>query len=167
VDAVDVIWAPQLANHFVDLSEAAADVVDDHFPAIIESQTVDGRLVAIPMFTDAPALYYRKDLLDKHGAVPPTTWVEMTETAQTIMDAERAEGNEDIFGFVWQGAAYEGLTCNALEWVASNGGGTFIDAEGEITASNPEAAAALDLVATWVGTIAPPGVIAYREEDSR
>ena len=70
----DVIWAPQLADSFVDLTEAAKDVVGDHFPSIIESQTVNGKLVALPIFTDAPALYYRKDLLDKYGAKVPTTW---------------------------------------------------------------------------------------------
>ena len=53
----DVIWAPQLANQFVDLTDAAKDVVKDHFPAIVESQTVNGKLVALPLFTDAPALY--------------------------------------------------------------------------------------------------------------
>ena len=164
---VDVIWAPQLANHFVDLTEHAADVVGDHFPAIIESQTVDGRLVALPMFTDAPALYYRTDLLDKHGFEPPSTYVELTETAQAIMDAERAEGNDGIFGFVWQGAAYEGLTCNALEWVASNGGGQVVEPDGEISINNENAAEMLDLAATWVGTISPPGVLGYREEEAR
>lgn len=55
----DVIWAPQLADQFLDLSEAAKDVVGDHFPSIIESQTVDGKLVAMPAFTDAPALFYQ------------------------------------------------------------------------------------------------------------
>ena len=64
----DVIWAPQLSDSFVDLTEAATDVIPDHFPSIIESQTVDGKLVAMPFFTDAPALYYRKDLLEKYGA---------------------------------------------------------------------------------------------------
>ena len=58
----DVIWAPQLADHFIDLRSAAGDLVNEHFPSIIESQTVDERLVALPIFTDAPALYYRTDL---------------------------------------------------------------------------------------------------------
>jgi trehalose/maltose transport system substrate-binding protein len=164
---VDVIWAPQLHNHFVDLTDHVADVVDDHFPAIIESQTVDGRIVALPMFTDAPALYYRTDLLEKHGFEPPATWVELTETAQAVMDAERADGNGGIFGFVWQGAAYEGLTCNALEWVASNGGGQVVEPDGEISINNGNAAEMLDLAATWVGTISPPGVLGYREEEAR
>jgi trehalose/maltose transport system substrate-binding protein len=164
---VDVIWAPQLSNHFVDLSEHVADVVDDHFPAIIQSQTVNDRLVALPMFTDAPALYYRTDLLEKHGFEPPATWVELTETAKAIQDAERAEGNSRIWGFVWQGAAYEGLTVNALEWVASNGGGQVVEPDGEISINNENAAEMLDLAATWPGNISPPGVLGYREEEAR
>ena len=112
----DVIWAPQLADHFVDMTEVAADLVPQHFESVIQSQTVNGQLVALPLFTDAPALYYRTDLLEKHGAAVPTTWEELTATAQAVQDAERAEGNSEIWGFVFQGNAYEGLTCNALEW---------------------------------------------------
>jgi len=163
----DVIWAPQLADHFVDLADAAGDLVDRHFPSIIESQTVDGNLVALPIYTDAPALYYRTDLLEKHGATVPTTWEELTVTAQMIQDAERAEGQSDLWGFVWQGNSYEGLTCNALEWVKSSGGGQIIEADGTISINNPNAVAALDLVAQWPGTISPEGVLAYQEEEAR
>ncbi len=163
----DVIWAPQLADHFVDLTEAAADLIPQHFPSIIESQTVNGKLVALPIFTDAPALYYRTDLLEKHGASVPTTWEELTATAQMIQDAERAEGNAEIWGFVWQGNAYEGLTCNALEWIKSFGGGQIVEPDGSISVNNEQAAAALTLAASWVGTISPDGVLAYQEEEAR
>lgn len=144
----DVIWAPQLATHFVDLSEAAADLIPTHFPSIIESQTVNGALVALPIFTDAPALYYRADLLEKHGASVPSTWEELTATAQMIQDAERAEGNSAIWGFVWQGNAYEGLTCNALEWVKSFGGGQIVEPDGTISINNPQAVAAVEMAAS-------------------
>ena len=142
----DVIWAPQLAEHFVDLSEAAKDLAPTHFPSIIESQTVGGKLVALPIFTDAPALYYRKDLLEKYGVAVPKTWDELTVAAQTVQDGERAAGKGDFWGFVWQGNAYEGLTCNALEWVKSYGGGQIVEAD---------------------GTISPEGVLAYQEEEAR
>ena len=79
------------------------------------------------MFTDAPALYYRKDLLDKYGAKVPTTWAELADTARLVMDKERQAGNRDMWGFVFQGNAYEGLTCDALEWVTSNGGGRIVE----------------------------------------
>ncbi|RVA00964.1 ABC transporter substrate-binding protein, partial [Mesorhizobium sp. M7A.F.Ca.CA.002.05.1.1] len=163
----DVIWAPQLASQLVDLTAATKDVVAEHFPSIIQSQTVNGKLVALPIFTDAPALYYRKDLLDKYGAKVPATWKELADTARLVMDKERAAGNRDIWGFVFQGNAYEGLTCDALEWVMSNGGGQIIEPDGSISINNPKAAAVLDMIKGWVGTIAPPGVLAYQEEESR
>ncbi|MCZ4347220.1 ABC transporter substrate-binding protein [Devosia neptuniae] len=163
----DVIWAPQLADQFLDLTEAAKDVVADHFPSIIESQTVDGKLVAMPAFTDAPALYYRKDLLEKYNKPVPTTWDEMAATAQEIMDAERAAGASEMYGFVFQGNAYEGLTCDALEWVVSNGGGQIVEPDGTISINNAQAAAAIERAASWIGTISPEGNLAYQEEESR
>ena len=72
-----------------------------------------------------------------------------------------------MWGFVFQGNAYEGLTCNALEWVKSNGGGQIIEPDGTISINNPQAAAAIDRAASWVGTISPEGVLAYQEEESR
>jgi trehalose/maltose transport system substrate-binding protein len=163
----DVIWAPQLASHLLDLSDAAREVITDHFATIIESQTVDGRLVAIPMFTDAPALYYRKDLLEKHDAEVPGTWEALATTARMIQESERAAGNARFHGFVFQGAAYEGLTCNALEWIKSHGGGQIVEADGSISIDNPRAAEAIAAAASWVNTIAPEGVLGYQEEDAR
>jgi len=163
----DVIWAPQLADHLIDLSDAAAAVADEHFPSIIESQTANGKLVAIPFYTDAPALYYRTDLLEKYGVAVPATWAELTAAAQTIQDGERARGNANFHGFVFQGAAYEGLTCDALEWVKSHGGGQIVEPDGTISINNAAAARALNTAKAWVGSIAPEGVLGYKEEDAR
>ncbi|MEM6666538.1 MAG: extracellular solute-binding protein, partial [Pseudomonadota bacterium] len=69
--------------------------------------------------------------------------------------------------FVWQGKAYEGLTCDALEWIDAFGGGEIVSADGEITINNPKAAEAIDLAASWVNTISPPGVLNYDEEGAR
>ncbi len=160
----DVIWAPQLADQFVDLTAAAKDVAASHFPSIVESQTVNGKLVAMPYFTDAPALYFRKDLLAKYKLEAPKTWDEMAASAKIVMDGEK---NADLQGFVFQGNAYEGLTCDALEWVKSNGGGQIVEADGSISINNPKAAAALDRAKSWIGTISPQGVLAYQEEESR
>jgi trehalose/maltose transport system substrate-binding protein len=167
---IDVIWPGDLAEHLANLYdyEGFEEAVAEHFPAIVENNTVDGRLVGLPYFTDAGLLYYRTDLLEKYGYdAPPATWAELEEMAQTIQDGERAEGNQDFWGFVWQGNAYEGLTCDALEWVASFGGGTIISADGVITIDNPQAVAAIETAAGWVGTISPPGVTGFQEEDAR
>jgi trehalose/maltose transport system substrate-binding protein len=139
-----------------------------HFPAIIQNNTVSGALVGIPWFTDAGLLYYRTDLLEKYGYdAPPGTWAELEEMAAAIQAGERAEGNADFWGYVWQGNAYEGLTCDALEWVYSNGGGQIISPDGMITINNENAIDAIDQAAAWVGTISPAGVTGFQEEDAR
>ncbi|KPU27320.1 ABC transporter substrate-binding protein [Caloranaerobacter sp. TR13] len=165
---IDVIWPGDLAEHFVDLYKyGAKDVVDKHFDAIIKNNTVDGKLVAIPWFTDAGLLYYRKDLLEKYNLEVPKTWDELERAAKIIQDGERAEGNSDFWGYVWQGDAYEGLTCDALEWIYSNGGGTIISPDKKITINNPNAIEIINKAASWVGTISPDGVTGMAEEDAR
>lgn len=165
---IDVVWPGMLATHFMDLSgEFSADEVSAHFPSIVENNTVDGKLVAMPWFTDAGLLYYRKDLLEKHGAAPPRTWEELFAAAKMIQEAERADGNDKMWGYVYQAKAYEGLTCNALEWVDSFGGGQIVDDDGTITIANDRAAAALEFAASTVGTISPKGVLNYQEEEAR
>ena len=164
---IDVVWPGVIKDHLVDLKKYTKGVEKDHFPAIVANNTVDGKLLGIPWFTDAGLLFYRKDLLEKHGVKVPQTWAELSAGAKKIQDAERAGGNKDFQGFVFQAKAYEGLTCDALEWVVSFGGGTIVDDKGNITINNPQAAKALDAAASWIGTIAPQGVLNYGEEDSR
>ena len=135
--------------------------------ASLQNNTIGDKLVGIPWYTDAGILYYRTDLLDKHGFdAPPATWAELEEMASAIQDAERAD-NPDFFGFVWQGAAYEGLTCDALEWQVSNGGGVIVEEDLTVSVNNPQAIAAFERARGWVGTISPEGVTSYMEEDAR
>ena len=165
---IDVIWPGILANQFVDLSQDfSADEVNAHFPAIVKNNTIDGKLVAMPWFTDAGVLYYRKDLLEKYGAAPPKTWSDLYDTAQKVQAGEREAGNDKMWGYVYQAKAYEGLTCNGLEWVNSFGGGTIVDQDGTITIGNPQAEQALDWAASTVGKISPEGVLNYTEEEAR
>ncbi|NMB45435.1 MAG: ABC transporter substrate-binding protein [Firmicutes bacterium] len=165
---IDVIWPGDLAEHFLDLNEyGGKEVAEAHFPEIVENNTVDGKLVAMPWFTDAGLLYYRTDLLKEYGLEPPTTWDELEAAAAKVQAGERAKGNQDFWGYVWQGNAYEGLTCNALEWLASNDGGSIIEFDGSISVNNPRAVEIIDKAAGWVGTISPPGVIGFAEEDAR
>lgn len=164
---VDVIWPGILGEHLLDLAPYTDGAEAAHFPALIANDTVDGRLVAMPWYVSMGLLYYRRDLLDRYQEPVPETWEALTGTARRIQGLERAAGNARFWGFVWQGRAYEGLTCDALEWIASHGGGTLIDPSGQVTVNNPRAAKALDRAAGWVGSVSPPGVLNYAEEDSR
>jgi trehalose/maltose transport system substrate-binding protein len=165
---IDVVWPGILANHLIDLREGIdQQTLDQHFDALVENDVVDGRLVAMPWFTDAGLLYYRKDLLEKYSRPVPTTWQEMTETARAIQQGERQAGNDRMWGYVFQGRAYEGLTANAIEWLDSFGAGTIVDDEGKITIDNPRAVDAIDLAASWINDISPQGVLNYTEEEGR
>ncbi len=164
---IDVIWPGILGTHFIDLAPYTDGAQNAHFAAIVENNTIDGELKAMPWFTDAGVLYYRKDLLEQHGLEVPTTWSDMADTAAKVQAAEREAGNDRMYGYVFQGRAYEGLTCNALEWVDSFGGGQIVDENGEITINNPQAVAALDEAASWMNEIVPEGVLNYAEEEAR
>jgi trehalose/maltose transport system substrate-binding protein len=163
---IDVIWPGIVAQHATDLLPALADLAAQQFPAIVENNTVNGALVGMPWYTDAGLLYYRTDLLEEYGfEAAPTTWTELEEMAQSIQDGESAD-NPSFRGFVWQGNAYEGLTCNGLEWQYSNGGGRIIEPDGTVTVNNPQAIASFDRARGWVGTISPEDVTTYNEPSS-
>lgn len=164
---IDTAWPGILKDHLQDLKPFSKGLEDQHFPAIVANNTVSGRLLAMPWYTDAGLLYYRKDLLAKYKLPVPTTWEELTSTAAKVQAGERAKGDNDFHGYVFQGKAYEGLSCNALEWVSGSGGGTVVNAEGQITINNAQAAKALNRAASWIGTISPVGVLNYEEEEAR
>lgn len=162
---IDIIWPGVVAEHAVALQDALGEQAKAMFPGIIEACTVDGNLIGMPWFTDAGLLYYRTDLLEKYKLEPPVTWTDLENSAKTIKDGENAT-NKDFTGFVWQGKAYEGLTCNGLEWLVSQGGGTIIDKDRNVTVNNDKAVAAMARAAKWVNGISPEGVTTYTEPES-
>ena len=162
---IDVIWPGAFAQHLVDLNAKLGELAKQSYPSIIENNTIDGKLVGMPWFGDFGMLYYRTDLSRKYGfAAPPKTWDELEQQAKQIQDGERA-ANPNFAGFVFQGNAYEGLTCNALEWLASTGGGQIVE-NGKVTINNPQAVSITNKARGWVGGIAPKGVTSYQETDT-
>ena len=167
VYGIDVIWPRILNEYFIDLKPHFAREISLQFPAMVASYTVDGKLVGLPYRADIGLLYYRTDLLSQYGyRAPPRTWDELERMATRIQAGERAKGKKKFWGFVWQGAAAEALTCNALEWQAAEGGGQIIEDDGTISVNNPDAIRAWQRAARWVGSISPPSVIGYEEWDA-
>jgi len=165
---IDVVWPAVLADQVINLNQYLQKESADQLQGQLQNDTVDGRLVAMPFNTELGVLYYRADLLRKYGYQhPPETWAELEKMAARIQKGERAAGNPDFWGYVWQGTAYEGLTCNALEWEASYGGGHIIESNGAVTVNNPRTIEAIKMARRWIGTISPPSVIAFKEQDSR
>ncbi len=168
VDAmmIDVIWPGAFAPHLLDLTQTFTNEAQQHYPTIVQNNTIDGKLVAMPWFGDFGMLYYRTDLLQKYGfSEPPQTWDELEQMARTIQDGERQAGNPNFYGYVFQGNAYEGLTCNVVEWVASTTGHGVLQ-NGQLAMDDPQVIEIFNKAQGWVGTIAPRGVTGYQEDQS-
>lgn len=119
-------WAEPLDSY---LGADKDKVMAQYLPAYREANIVNGKVIALPYFADVQLLYYRKDLLDKHGVKPPTTWAELQASAEKI---QKAEGNAQLSGFQTAGAPIEGTVCTYLVpmWGA---GGNLTDAAGKLT----------------------------------
>ncbi len=164
---VDLIWSGVLKNDLIDLKPYAAEEISSIEPRLVPSYTVDGKLVAIPYQVQVGVLEYRTDLLRAYGYThPPQTWDELEKMADRIQRGERAKGKKDFWGYVWQGADSEALTCNALEWQAAEGGGRIIEEDRTISVNNPAAIRSWQRAKHWIGWISPPSVLAFRELDS-
>ncbi len=194
---LDVISLDAFAPHLVDLGSSFPEYTTvPSYSVVVQNGTSNngparGKFAAIPWFRDFGMLYYRTDLLKEYGfSNPPQTWDELktmaarimegenkkrqTKMAQAIMNGESWEPwNVKFWGFVWQGKAYEGLTCNALEWIYSHGGGRILNQTSIggiqttiVDVNRPEVQKALSLAKGWIGTISPSEVISYTESEA-
>jgi trehalose/maltose transport system substrate-binding protein len=167
VYGIDVIWPGIFSQYFVDLKPYFAAELSSQYPVVTASYTVGDKLVAIPRHAYVGVLLYRTDLLRRYGyREPPKTWDQLETMATRIQAGERAKGQKDFWGYVWQGGVSEDLTCAGLEWQVSEGGGRIIEADRTISVNNPRTIRAWQRAARWVGSISPPGVVAYEKWDA-
>ena len=135
--------------------------LDDFLPAAIQANTLDGQLLALPWFVDGGVLYFRRDLLEKHGYQPPETWSDLEQVALDIKTQENLP-----YGFVWQGAPSGSLTCNTLEVVWAYGG-DVLDKDGNAVFDSVQTRAGLQQMADFVNLqISPSDVAIYTEVKS-
>ncbi len=164
---IDLIWSGVLERDLIDLRPYLTTEISSLEPQLLPSYTVDGKVVAIPYTVQMGVLEYRTDLLHEYGYDhPPKTWDELEGMATRVQAGERGKGKKDFWGYVWQGADAEALTCNALEWQVAEGGGRIIEDDRTISVNNPAAIRAWQRAKSWIGWISPPSVVAYRELDT-
>lgn len=122
----DITWPAQFAksNLAVNLTKQFPASFWKRFsPGAVKLAEYKGASYSVPSWTEAAFLYYRKDLLDQAGLPVPKTWEELMSDAKKVQAAGSVKD-----GYTWQGAGYEGLTCDWNELIA--------DAGGSITSSN-------------------------------
>ena len=163
---MDSIWINFVQQYLIDLTPFSAGAEAGHFQTLIGNASVEGGLKALPLWSGVGLLYFRSDLLEKHNEPVPRTWEELEEVAARIQEAERRQ-TPDIWGLVFEAAAGEGLTSNAIEWLTSLGGAPILDADGDVALDTPDTRATLRRVRSWIGRISPPEVTGMTNEDAR
>ena len=170
---MDIAWIPQFSSSgwLADLDASAAGPVDTSpfWKNIVDmADRRDGRLEALPVYVDAGLLYYRKDILEKYAKAPPVTWEELAAAAGRAQKDMR-KTDPSFSGFVWQGAQYEGLVCNFMEFAGREGG--LKREDGRIKVDTPENLKALEFMRSLVsgdGAVSPPNTFTeMKEEEAR
>jgi multiple sugar transport system substrate-binding protein len=149
----DVIWTAEFASQkwLYDLTPYMNTKKADYIQAPIETATYDGKIWGSPESSDAAFIYYRTDKVKSL----PSTW--------QALYADAAKNG----GIVYQGAPYEGLTCDFLE-LAFAAGGTVLSEDGtKATIDSPENVKALELMQSTIKDgAAPKAVTTYMEPES-
>jgi ABC-type glycerol-3-phosphate transport system substrate-binding protein len=157
---LDVVWTPEFAaaGWLLPL-DRFTPATGDFFPAAIEANRWNGTLFGLPWFIDVGMLYWRTDLMSR----PPSTFDEMTSTAQAAM---RHPGIR--YGVVWQGARYEGLLTVFLEHLGGFGG-RILDDDGRVAVDSDAAIRALTWMRDAIHTsgIIPAAALTWHEEETR
>jgi multiple sugar transport system substrate-binding protein len=97
----------------------------------VAAATYDGKLYGLQPGANTLAIFYNKDILDKAGVKPPTTWAELKDTAKKLTTGKQ-------YGFAFNATAdYEGAW-QFLPPMWTNGGD-------ETNLKSPEVAGALQL----------------------
>jgi multiple sugar transport system substrate-binding protein len=158
----DVIWPAQFGHDGLALPLSKylpASFWDRFAPGLVAGATYKGQIYGAPFFLDGGFLYYRKDLLAKMHLPVPKTWAQLKQEALELKKAGLVK-----YGFVWQGAAYEGLTCDWMEYLSDAGGSVFNANLTKVEIDSPQALKALEFMRSLITSGASPeAVVTYQE----
>lgn len=161
---LDVTWIPKFAGAGF-LRPLDDEVPGEEIDALLAASVAAGRfkerLYGLPVRADVGVLYYRRDLLEEAGIRVPETFEELRAAARSLSSPPSR------WGLVFQASQYEGLVCVYLE-VLRGFGGFWVDSGSfEVGLDSDAAERALRFLTEARGTISPPGITTYKEEESR
>ncbi len=143
-------WIEPLDSYFAGDVEYDAD---DLSPGALGTCTVDGKVIAIPLITEAEVLYYNKLMFAEKGLEPPKTLDEMMEIAEQLTDKENG-----IYGVVSRGARSASVT--QFSSYLRNFGGSYMT-DGKASVNTPEAIKAYEFYGKMLREYGPPGVLNF------
>ena len=158
---LDVVWTPEFAaaGWLLPLDRFAPDT-GAYFDAVVGADRWRDTLFALPWFVDVGLLYRRTDLV-------PDAPRRLEALPGIAAAAVAAEGAPE-YGWVWQGARYEGLVTVYLE-ILTAFGGRILDDSGRVVVDQPAAVRALTFLRDAIASprVSPREVLTWHEEESR
>ena len=142
---------------FEDLSSRVSEIggKDAYAPGVWQTTQLQGQdgTYAVPWFTEARAIYYRKDVLEKAGIDPATAFTDVNafqQTLQTIKDKVPTIGGKPISPFGMPGKKAFDLVHHVMPFVWDNGGAELSDDASKSTINSTQAEQGVDFVAQLV-----------------
>lgn len=106
------------AGAFADVSDLYEEFGGEKLlPAFVDAGSVDDTVYALPYYSGARAVFYRKDLFEAAGVQVPTTLDQFAEAARTLQAANPA-GTPNFSGFWFPGQDWY----NGIAWLNAYGG---------------------------------------------
>jgi multiple sugar transport system substrate-binding protein len=141
---------------FEDLSGRVGDIGGEsaYAPGVWQTTQVTGRDgdYAVPWFTEARSIYYRKDLLKKAGIDPETAftdWDALHATLKKLKDSGAVD-NKKTYAFGSPGKQAFDLVHHVMPFVWDAGGAELNEDASESTIDTPEAQEGVEFVANLV-----------------
>ena len=151
----DIIWTSEFASSgWIEPLDSlfSKEAQSKFLPGTIKGCTYLNQIWAVPWYTDSGVLFYRKDLIKD----PPKTWTKLISSAKQNIEAGKIK-----YGYVFQGNQYEGLVCNALEFIFNNGG-EVLDGN-KVVINSPQAIAGLQTLIN-IMKICPTDVVNFQKK---
>lgn len=134
-----------LPNHVVEMIDAEAIIPldeliekigrDRFYEAPLKEMTVEGKCYAVPLYSHAQVMWYRKDLMAKYKLSVPTTWDELYEAATVITKGE----NGQVFGCSVPMGAGDMMATRYLNFYVRSAGGRLLHEDNTANLTSPEA----------------------------
>ncbi|MFC8599889.1 sugar ABC transporter substrate-binding protein [Isoptericola sp. NPDC057191] len=156
-------WTPEFADAgaLAPLDDYVADagLGDDLVDGLVDAGTYDGKLYGMPWYAGVRSLVYNKEMFEKAGVKPPTTWAEIESAAKAIKakfpdkTAVAVPGDAEFTVYPWV-------------WGA---GGEVATQDGDTWTSGLDSAASQEGLSFWTGLAkdgySSAGATTWRETD--
>ncbi len=154
-------YVPQLAAYLYPLEQLIKrDKLDvqDFVPITMQAGQWKGKQVSLPMDSNVPFLFYRKDLLQAKGLKTPDTWQEVMETAKKLTDP-----GKEIWGWAERGKRDVQVAAFMLilQW---SWGNEILTPDYQVAFDNDQGLAALEFYKELF-SVSPPGSASYAQPE--